>query len=59
VSGSVGQAALRLALFLIVASSLMLIWVPAGSAEFVIVVLTIGAGLLTLALAAALIRRGM
>jgi hypothetical protein len=53
-----GLAAARLALFLIVAAGLMLVWTRRDSAEFVVLVLTIGAALLMLALVALLARRG-
>jgi hypothetical protein len=53
-----GQAAARLALFLIVASGLTLLWTRQGSAEFVVLVLTVGIGVVMLALVAFLARRG-
>jgi hypothetical protein len=58
-SPEIGQAATRIALFLIVAASLTLFWVPRDSAEFVIVVLTIGLGALMLVAVGLLARMGM
>jgi uncharacterized membrane protein len=57
-SPEIGQAATRLALFLIVASLLALIWVDKGSAEFVVSVLTIFIGLALLGVVALLARMG-
>jgi len=57
-SPEIGQAATRIALFLIVASLLMLIWVDRGSAEFVVLALTIVIGLAVLGVVALLARMG-
>jgi hypothetical protein len=57
-SPEIGQAATRLALFMIIASVLVLLWVHPGSAEFVAVVLTIVMGLLLLVVVAVLARLG-
>lgn len=51
-SPEVGQAAVRFGLFLIIAAALALPWTARQSAEFVILVLTIGIGLLLLAMVA-------
>ena len=58
-SPEIGQVATRIALFLIVAAGLTLFWVPRDSAEFVIVVLTIGMGALMLVAVGLLARMGM
>jgi hypothetical protein len=57
-SPEIGQAATRIALFLIVASFLALLWVDKGSAEFVVLVLTILMGLALLGVVALLARIG-
>ncbi|GEM_PF-1552754 len=57
-SPEVGLAATRLALFLIVGSGLMLLAVSRDSAEFVVLVLTIGVGAVMLGLVALLARLG-
>lgn len=57
-SSEIGLAATRIALFLIVAAGLMLLIAPAGSAEFVVLVLTIGVGVAMLALVGVLARVG-
>jgi hypothetical protein len=54
----VGQAAFRLALFLIVGACLTLLWTPRGSAEFVVLILTLGIGGLMIAVVALLARLG-
>lgn len=53
-----GLAAVRLALFLILGALLVLIWTPRDSAEFVVLVLTLGVGVLMLATVAVLARLG-
>jgi uncharacterized membrane protein len=58
VSPEIGQAATRIALFLITASLLALLWVDKGSAEFVVLVLTIIIGLGILGVVALLSRMG-
>ncbi len=57
-SSGVGLAATRIALFLIIGSGLMLLAVPRDSAEFVVLVLTIGIGVVMLGLVALLARLG-
>lgn len=57
-SSEMGLAVTRIALFLIVAAGLMLLIVPAGSAEFVVLALTIGVGMAMLALVGVLVRLG-
>lgn len=57
-SPEIGQAATRIAAFLIVAAGLMLLVVPRDSAEFVVLVLTLGLGLLMLGIVAFLARVG-
>ena len=57
-SPEIGKAATRFAMFLIVTAGLLLFLVPRGSAEFVVLVLTIGAGLLLLVIVALLARAG-
>ncbi len=54
----IGQAATRIGVFLIVTAGLLLLMVPRGSAEFVVLVLTIGLGVLLLGLVALLARIG-
>jgi len=51
-----GKMATKFALFLIVAALLTLRWVPRGSAEFVVLILVIGIGLVMLGLVALLAR---
>ncbi|MGC8781999.1 MAG: hypothetical protein ACP5UQ_14150 [Anaerolineae bacterium] len=58
-SPEVGLAATRIALFLIVAAGLMLFAVAPNSAEFVVLVLTIGAGAAMLLLVGILARLGI
>lgn len=58
-SSEIGLAATRIALFLIVAAGLLLLIVPAGSAEFIVLVLTIGVGVAMLALVGVLARVGI
>jgi hypothetical protein len=53
-----GLAVTRIALFLIVSAVLMLLVVSRASAEFVVLVLTIGVGLTMLGLVALLARLG-
>jgi len=48
----------RIGVFLIVTAGLLLLMVPRGSAEFVVLVLTIGLGVLLLGLVALLARIG-
>ncbi len=57
-SPEIGKAATRIALFLIVAAGLSLLWVRRDSAEFVVLVLTIGMGLLLLGAVALFARAG-
>jgi hypothetical protein len=58
-SPEIGLAAARIALFLIVAGGLSLLWVPRGSAESVVLILTIGMGVVMLAGVALLSRLGI
>ncbi len=55
-SPEIGKAATRIALFLLVAAGLSLLWVRWGSAEFVVLVLTIGIAVLLLGAVAVLAR---
>lgn len=57
-SSEIGLAATRIALFLIVAAGLLLLIVPAGSAEFIVLVLTVGVGVAMLVLVGVLARLG-
>ncbi|OQA45720.1 MAG: hypothetical protein BWY52_01162 [Chloroflexi bacterium ADurb.Bin325] len=49
-SPEIGQAATRIGIFLIVTAGLLLLMVSRGSAEFVVLVLTIGLGVFLLGL---------
>lgn len=57
-SPEIGLAATRIALFLIVSAGLMLLLVSRESAEFVVLILTIGIGLVMLGAVAFLSRMG-
>jgi hypothetical protein len=57
-SPEIGQAATRIALFLIVGAGLLLLMVSRDSAEFVVLVLTIGMGLIMLGIVALFARIG-
>ncbi len=57
-SPEIGLAATRIALFLIVSAGLMLLLVSRESAEFVVLILTIGIGLVMLGVVAFLSRMG-
>ena len=57
-SPEIGQAGTRIALFLIVSSLLLMMWVERGSAEFVVLTLTIVVGLAMLVVVALLARMG-
>lgn len=57
-SQEIGLAATRIALFLIVAAGLMLLVVARESAEFVVLALTIGVGVVMLGVVALLARQG-
>ncbi len=57
-SPEIGQAATRIGVFLIVTAGLLLLMVPRDSAEFVVLVLTVGLGLLLLGIVAFLARVG-
>lgn len=57
-SPEIGQAATRIALFLIITAGLLLLMVSRDSAEFVVLVLTIGIGLVMLGIVALLARIG-
>jgi hypothetical protein len=57
-SPEIGLAATRIALFMIVAGGLTLLMVSRDSAEFVVLVLTIGVGVAMLAAVALLSRMG-
>ncbi len=57
-SPEIGLAATRIALFLIVAAGLALLWAPRDSAEFVVLMLTIGIALVVLGVVALLARMG-
>ena len=57
-SPSVGQAATRIALFLIICAVALLLWVPRNSAEFVVLVLTILVALAMLVVVAVFARLG-
>jgi hypothetical protein len=54
----IGLGVTRLAMFLIVAAGLALLWVPRRSAEFVVLILTIGVALAMLAVVALFARMG-
>jgi hypothetical protein len=58
VSPDIGLAATRIALFLIVGAGLALIWVDRGSAEFIVLALTIIIGLAMLGVVALFARMG-
>jgi len=58
VSPEIGLAATRIALFLIVGAGLLLLWVPRDSAEFVVLALTIGIGLVMLGVVTLFARMG-
>ena len=57
-SPGVGQAATRIALFLIICAVMLLLWVPRNSAEFVVLVLTILIALAMLVVVAIFARLG-
>ncbi|MDQ1300274.1 MAG: hypothetical protein QG637_191 [Chloroflexota bacterium] len=57
-SQEIGLAATRIALFLIVAAGLLLLVVSRESAEFVVLALTIGVGVVMLGVVALLARQG-
>jgi hypothetical protein len=57
-SPEIGQAATRIALFMIVGAGLTLLMVPRDSAEFVVLILTIGLGLIMLGIVALFARLG-
>ncbi|MCX7669192.1 MAG: hypothetical protein N2439_03875 [Anaerolineae bacterium] len=58
-SPEIGLAATRIALFLIVAAGLMLLAVAPNSAEFVVLILTIGVGAVMLLMVGILARLGI
>ena len=57
-SPEIGLAMTRVALFLIVAAGLALLWVRRGSAEFVVLILTIGVALVMLGVVTLFARQG-
>jgi hypothetical protein len=57
-SPEIGQAATRIALFMIIGAGLTLLLVPRGSAEFVVLILTICMGLIMLGIVALFARLG-